>query len=143
MRDIDAAAISTDPTSWKVANRSAQKVLCIVSTIPEQQTSKAPKVSEMKFARIIPLAALASGTTTKAIDESFEPDDFNVTAALHNLGVVVETLPQPPPVAPRSDKKITFASCPLAVSMLFMLRCRGFSKLITAVRILEHTLCTG
>ena len=117
MRDIDAAAISTDPTSWKVANRSAQKVLCIVSTIPEQQTSKAPKVSEMKFARIIPLAALATGTTTQVIGESFEPDDFNVTAALQGLGVAVETLPQPPPTTTRSEKRSSFASCPLAVSI--------------------------
>jgi hypothetical protein len=75
----------------------------------------------MKLARIIPLAALATGATTQAIGENFEPDDFNVTAALQSLGVAIETLPQPPPVVTRSEKRSSFASCPLAVSILFML----------------------
>lgn len=74
----------------------------------------------MKFARIIPLAVLATVTTTEAIGKSFESDDFNVTAALQSLGVAVETLPQLPPVATRSENRSSFASCPFALSMLFI-----------------------
>ena len=43
----------------------------------------------MTFARIIPLAALAMGAAPRATKDSFEAGDFNVTVALHNLGITV------------------------------------------------------
>jgi len=66
------------------------------------------------FARlVVPLAALAARVTAQGT-AVFEPLDFNVTAALENLGVDVLALPEPEnsTIAERS----LFQPCALAVS---------------------------
>jgi hypothetical protein len=65
------------------------------------------------FARlVVPLAALAARVIAQT--STFEPLDFNVTAALENLGVDVSALPEPDnsTIAERS----LFQPCTLAVS---------------------------
>ncbi len=70
----------------------------------------------MKTIRIVSLVSLAVGITAQAAGSSFEPPDFNVTAALAELGVPVETLPNPAPASADFNGRSLPAQCLLAVS---------------------------
>ena len=69
----------------------------------------------MRFARIVPVVTLAARVTAQA---TFEPQDFNVTAALEDIGVDVSTLPEPEPEheTPGRRKRFSGTPCSLAVS---------------------------
>jgi hypothetical protein len=78
------------------------------------------------FARLVlPLAAFAVRVTAQA----FEPQDFNVTAALENLGVDVSELPDSS-LAARS-----LQPCALAVSTVLLVQYN-----FDAVRYADHTV---
>lgn len=49
----------------------------------------------MRIGSLVPLGALVAGATAQSSGEVFEPQDFNVTAALEKLGVDVSGLPEP------------------------------------------------
>lgn len=70
----------------------------------------------MRFARIVPALTLAARVTAQS---TFEPQDFNVTAALENIGVDVATLPEPEEAnyeTPTRAKRSLEGLCSLAVS---------------------------
>ncbi|KAF2704599.1 FAD-binding domain-containing protein [Pleomassaria siparia CBS 279.74] len=75
----------------------------------------------MRVAPITPVItlALAAGVITQASGAAFEPQDFNVTAALENIGVDVSALPEPK----ESDlsKRSLLAPCSLACTALTIL----------------------
>lgn len=69
----------------------------------------------MKIVNFIQLASLAAGATAEAPDNRFEVQDFNVTAALEELGVVIELLPQPLTEALNLGERSFSTPCSLAV----------------------------
>jgi hypothetical protein len=71
--------------------------------------------SIMRFAYVVPLATLAPCVAAQA--GVFEPQDFNVTAALEKIGVNVSTLPEPEPET-SSLGQWWFAPCSLAVGSI-------------------------
>jgi len=70
----------------------------------------------MRCARLVPLAALAAHSSARAID-AFEPQDFNVAAALEKIGVDVATLPDPSPETSGVTLR-SFTPCSLAVRLV-------------------------
>lgn len=58
------------------------------------------------------ICAFALGQTSKASSSAFEPDNFDVNAALYNLGVDVSTIPALTALQPQSTK----SACRAAVS---------------------------
>jgi hypothetical protein len=64
----------------------------------------------MRVAHLVSLAALAVGVAAQA---TFEPEDFDPTVALENLGVDVSILPGP---ESNFGARSYFATCALAVS---------------------------
>jgi hypothetical protein len=73
----------------------------------------------MKVTCLVPIGVLAAGAAAQASSSIFEPQDFNVTAALENLGVDVGALPVP---ASRLNARYSSAQCSLAVSLIVMQR---------------------
>ena len=69
------------------------------------------------FVSWVALAALVIGQAGNTI-LTFEPQDFNVSAALESLGVDVSTLPDPESTSPTLNERSLFASCSLAVSWI-------------------------
>jgi len=63
----------------------------------------------MRCARLASVAALAAGVTAQTSSSTFEPQDFNATAALEQIGVDVSSLPE-------LNKRSNTATCTLAVS---------------------------
>jgi hypothetical protein len=66
----------------------------------------------MRVVRLTSIGALAAGVTAQS-GSVFEPQDFNITAALEKLGVVVSILPEP---ASLLDARSSDAQCSHAVS---------------------------
>ncbi|KAH1311713.1 hypothetical protein KXX47_005464 [Aspergillus fumigatus] len=57
------------------------------------------------------ICAFALGQTSKASSSAFEPDNFDVNAALYNLGVDVSTIPALTALQPQSTKSACRAAC--------------------------------
>ncbi|KAF2004707.1 FAD-binding domain-containing protein [Amniculicola lignicola CBS 123094] len=73
----------------------------------------------MRVACIVPVAVLAAGIKAQATGGAvFEPQGFNVTAALESLGVDVSALPEVEPETPGLSGRSSYAPCPLACSSL-------------------------
>ncbi|KAJ4985186.1 hypothetical protein SVAN01_09322 [Stagonosporopsis vannaccii] len=68
----------------------------------------------MRITRAISLVTLAAAATAQADGDGFEPQDFNVTEALADLGVPVEELPEAPSETSTLDTRSLFAPCSLA-----------------------------
>ncbi|KAF2131847.1 FAD binding domain-containing protein [Dothidotthia symphoricarpi CBS 119687] len=71
----------------------------------------------MRVAHIISVPALAASVAAQASGTIFEPQDFNVTAALEDIGVDVSILPE----APALSKKSSFTPCSFACTSLTIL----------------------
>ncbi|KAI4954752.1 hypothetical protein J4E86_006062 [Alternaria arbusti] len=72
----------------------------------------------MKVTCLVSIAALAAGVGAQASDAAFEPQDFNITAALENLGVDVSVLPEP---ANALNARVSDAQCSHACTALTIL----------------------
>ena len=70
----------------------------------------------MRIARVVSLTTLAAVAHSQIGSGTFEPQDFNVTAALEDLGVAVEALPEPGNATASLAERSLFAQCSLAVS---------------------------
>ena len=70
----------------------------------------------MRIARVVSLTTLAAVAHSQIGSGTFEPQDFNVTAALEDLGVAVEALPEPGNATASLAERSLFAPCSLAVS---------------------------
>ncbi|KAH6632927.1 FAD binding domain-containing protein [Boeremia exigua] len=75
----------------------------------------------MRIADILSLAILAVRATAQAGGNSFEPQDFNVTAALEDLGVPVATLPKPANETSAPKRRSSSLSCSFACASLKIL----------------------
>lgn len=71
----------------------------------------------MRVARIGLAAVLAARVTAQGNGTIFEPQNFNVTAALQDIGVNISTLPDSEPETYDFSKRSLFAPCLLAVSL--------------------------
>ena len=96
--------------------------------------------SKMRIGRIVSLTSLAAGTTAQAGVDGFEPLNFNVTAALEDLGVPVETLPEPSFNSSRIAQRSLIAPCSLAVSRFFYETLDYTRATAGAVRLIETPL---
>jgi len=76
----------------------------------------------MKVTCLVSIAALAAGVGAQASGAAFEPQDFNITAALENLGVDVSALPKP---ANALNARVSDAQCSHAVSFVTISRSQG------------------
>lgn len=76
----------------------------------------------MKVTCFVPIAALAAGVGAQASGAVFEPQDFNITAALENLGVDVSALPEP---ANTLNARASDAQCSHAVGSSMLQRSHG------------------
>ncbi|KAF2114827.1 FAD binding domain-containing protein [Lophiotrema nucula] len=75
----------------------------------------------MRFARVVPVAVAAFAASVAGQATSpIEPQDFNVTAALENIGVDVEALPDPPAETSAVQRR-TLTPCSLACTSLAIL----------------------
>jgi len=73
----------------------------------------------MKVTCLAPVVALAACVGAQASGAAFEPQDFNITAALENLGVDVSTLPEP---ANALNARVSDSQCSHAVSFVTISR---------------------
>ncbi|KAJ8119076.1 hypothetical protein OPT61_g74 [Boeremia exigua] len=103
----DANAIATIESSDSVVAKSLYSV-----------TWKVPK---MRIVRTILLVTLVASVTAQGAGGDFEPQDFNITAALEKLGVPVGTLPKPALESGAHKHRSLELSCSLACTSLELL----------------------
>jgi hypothetical protein len=86
----------------------------------------------MKLASLISLSIIAAGVS--ALVEVIEPQDFDVEAALENIGIDLSTLPQSEAESSTLNTRSSTASCSLAVSTVDQV------PLILHVLTIEHSV---
>jgi hypothetical protein len=73
----------------------------------------------MRVAFVVTGATLVVCATTQASGDIFEPQDFNVTVALEDIGIAVSMLPEPKFDNRTVTGRYLVTPCSLAVSLIF------------------------